>query len=121
MIQENPRYRWQAVTHSNIWYLTVRKRPGTRPRPAWSRLRAGPWAYHAGVLRTPGGSSCWQEVEGRLPWRDDRPGYDVMVDGRRLTWEKFGDTWEPFDGCTFRLSVRGTRLPSSRRYAARFG
>lgn len=25
------------------------------------------------------------KVEGRLVWRDDGPGYDVVVDGRRLT------------------------------------
>ena len=48
-----------------------------------------------------------KEVEGRLVWRDDRPGYDVVVDGRRLTWEEFGDALEPFEGWTFRLSIRG--------------
>jgi hypothetical protein len=47
------------------------------------------------------------EVEGRLVWRDDGPGYDVVVDGRRLTWEEFGDTLEPFEGWTFRLSIQG--------------
>ncbi len=47
-----------------------------------------------------------KEVEGRLVWRDDRPGYDVVVDGRRLTWEEFGDALEPFEGWTFRLSIR---------------
>jgi hypothetical protein len=48
-----------------------------------------------------------KEVEGRLVWRDDRPGYDVVVDGRQLTWEEFGDALEPFEGWTFRLSIRG--------------
>jgi hypothetical protein len=46
-----------------------------------------------------------KEVEGRLVWRDDRLGYDVVVDGRRLTWEEFGDVLEPFEGWTFRLSI----------------
>lgn len=47
------------------------------------------------------------EVEGRLIWRDDRPGDDVVVDGRRLTWEEFGDRLESFEGWTFRLSIHG--------------
>jgi hypothetical protein len=46
------------------------------------------------------------EVEGRLVWRDEKPGYDVVVDGRRLTWEEFGAALEPFEGWTFRLSMR---------------
>jgi hypothetical protein len=46
------------------------------------------------------------EVEGRLVWRDDSPGYDVVIDGRRLSWEEFGATLEPFEGWTFRLSIR---------------
>jgi hypothetical protein len=45
------------------------------------------------------------EVEGRLVWRDERPGYDVVVDGRRLSWEEFGAALEPFEGWTFRLSM----------------
>jgi hypothetical protein len=47
-----------------------------------------------------------KEVEGRLVWRDDRRGYDVVVDGRRLSWEQLGDALEPFEGWTFRLEVR---------------
>jgi len=46
-----------------------------------------------------------QEVEGRLVWRDHGPGYDVVVDGRRLTWEEFGAAMEPFEGWTFRLTI----------------
>jgi hypothetical protein len=45
------------------------------------------------------------QVEGRLVWRD-RPGYDVVVDGRRLSWEEFGAVLEAFEGWTFRLSIR---------------
>ena len=45
------------------------------------------------------------DVEGRLVWRDGGPGYDVVVDGRRLTWEEFGSALEPFEGSTFRLSM----------------
>lgn len=60
--------------------------------------------YHMSQLR-----ACvmrGKEVEGRLAWRDDRPGYDVVVDGQRLTWEEFGGALAPFEGWTFRLSVR---------------
>ncbi|MBV9544068.1 MAG: hypothetical protein JOY61_06795 [Chloroflexi bacterium] len=53
-----------------------------------------------------------KHIEGRLVWRDDRPGYDVVVDGRRLSWQEFGDTLEPFEGWTFRLSMRD--IPSAR-------
>jgi hypothetical protein len=30
------------------------------------------------------------DLEGRLVWRDERPEYDVVVDGKRLSWEEFG-------------------------------
>jgi len=46
------------------------------------------------------------EVEGRLVWRDEMPAYDVVVDGRRLSWEEFGAALEPFEGWTFRLSMQ---------------
>ena len=45
------------------------------------------------------------QVEGRLVWRDERPGYDVVVDGKRLTWEEFGAALEPCEGSILRLSV----------------
>jgi hypothetical protein len=48
-----------------------------------------------------------RKVERRLVWRDDRPGYDVVVDGRRLTLEEFGSALEPLEGWTFRLSAQG--------------
>jgi len=47
-----------------------------------------------------------REVDGRLVWRDGRPGYDVVVDGRRLTWKEFGDVLELFEGWTFHLSIQ---------------
>jgi hypothetical protein len=30
----------------------------------------------------------------------------VVVDGRGLSWEEFGDALEPFEGWTFHLSIR---------------
>ncbi len=47
-----------------------------------------------------------REVEGRLVWRDEGPGYDVVVDGRPLSWAEFGAALEPFEGWTFRLSMQ---------------
>ncbi len=32
-----------------------------------------------------------------------RPPYDVVVDGRRLSWEEFGRVLEPFEGWPFTL------------------
>ena len=46
------------------------------------------------------------KVEGRLVWRGNGPGYDVVIDGRRLTWKEFGETLEPFEGWTFRLTIQ---------------
>jgi hypothetical protein len=45
------------------------------------------------------------EVAGRLVWRDHGPGYDIVVDGRWLSWEEFGAVLEPFEGWTFRLEI----------------
>jgi hypothetical protein len=45
-------------------------------------------------------------------WADDRPGYpgyDVVVDGQRLSWEELGAALEPFEGWTFQLSIRGIK------------
>jgi hypothetical protein len=48
------------------------------------------------------------EVAGRFACDDDfstgHP-YKVVVDGRTLTWEEFGDALESFDGWEFRLEV----------------
>ena len=52
------------------------------------------------------------DLLGRLVWNgnDDPFGggepYDVVVDGRRLSWEEFGRALEPFEGWEFRLSFR---------------
>jgi hypothetical protein len=45
------------------------------------------------------------DLEGRLVSRDERTGYDVVVDGKRLSWEELGAALEPFEGWTFRLSM----------------
>lgn len=50
------------------------------------------------------------EVVGRLVWpgsaaTHDHPAYNVVVDGREMTWEQFGRTLEPFEGFRFRLVI----------------
>jgi hypothetical protein len=48
------------------------------------------------------------EVAGRFLGNDDsdagRP-YNVVVDGRTLTWEEFGEALEPYEGWNFRLVI----------------
>jgi hypothetical protein len=46
------------------------------------------------------------DLRGRLVWNEDVEPYDVVVDGRRLTWDEFGRALEPFEGWEFRLSFR---------------
>ena len=48
------------------------------------------------------------EVEGRLEWAEGCERglpYDVIVDGRQLSWEELGQALEPFEGFRFRLLV----------------
>ena len=47
-------------------------------------------------------------VEGRFEWglgRADDDPYDVIIDGRRLTWDEFGRTLASFEGWRFRLLI----------------
>ena len=46
------------------------------------------------------------EVAGRLVWGDGRDAggpFDVVVDGRRLTWDELGLSLEPYEGWRFRV------------------
>src|SRR5438067_572345 len=48
------------------------------------------------------------EVAGRLVWNDagvDGKPYNVVVDGRTLTWDELGVALEPFEGWHFRLTI----------------
>jgi hypothetical protein len=47
------------------------------------------------------------EVAGRLVWSDEGRGapYDVVIDGRLLTWEEFGAALGPYEGWNFRLVI----------------
>jgi len=46
------------------------------------------------------------DLLGRLVWNEGGEPYDVVVDGRHLSWEEFGRALEPFEGWEFRLSFR---------------
>jgi hypothetical protein len=55
-----------------------------------------------------GWMAAGDDVSGRLEWSDRREfgePYDVIVDGRRLTWEQFGRSLGPFEGWDFTLSI----------------
>ena len=43
------------------------------------------------------------ELRGRLVWNGRHGPYDVVIDGRQLTWEELGQALEPFEGWEFSL------------------
>jgi hypothetical protein len=48
------------------------------------------------------------EVAGRFIYSEDSGtggSYDVVVDGRTLTWEEFGEALEPYEGWRFRMVI----------------
>ncbi|MDP9386511.1 MAG: hypothetical protein M3Q48_00930 [Actinomycetota bacterium] len=49
------------------------------------------------------------EVAGRLVWGEGRP-FDVVVDGRTLTWEELGHALESYEGWRFRLVMEDRSL-----------
>ncbi len=51
------------------------------------------------------------EVNGRFEWNEDSDLYDVVIDGRRLTWEEFGEMVDSFEGWEFKLSINTEGLP----------
>jgi hypothetical protein len=61
-------------------------------------------------------------VEGRLAWCDEHTTgspYDVIVDGRTLTWEELGQALSPYEGWRFRLEL-ADRVDDLRPDAALF-
>ena len=53
------------------------------------------------------------EVAGRLAWSEGREvgePYDVVIDGRTLSWEDLGRALEPFEGWRFRLVIEDRSL-----------
>ena len=58
----------------------------------------------------PGGAVAGDVVEGRPEWCDDSSSevvvrYDVIIDGRKLSWEELGRELEGYEGCRFRLQL----------------
>ena len=47
-----------------------------------------------------------EEVVGRFMWSDEGVGaapFEMVIDGRTLTWEKFGAALGAYEGWNFRL------------------
>jgi hypothetical protein len=58
----------------------------------------------------PGWAVARDVVEGRLEWCDDSSSevgvpYDVIIDGRKLSWEELGRALEGYEGWRFRLQL----------------
>ncbi len=49
-----------------------------------------------------------QTVCGRIEWDDAQKGRTplIVVDGRELTWDEFGEMLMTFEGCPFKLDIR---------------
>ncbi|HEX2275277.1 MAG TPA: hypothetical protein VHG90_15525 [Acidimicrobiales bacterium] len=61
----------------------------------------------------PGWLLAGDEVAGRLVWgegRDEGEPFDVVVDGRTLTWDDLGHALESFEGWRFRLVIEDRSL-----------
>jgi len=76
------------------------------------RVRLTERVAHLDLEDHPGGRPLMagDELEGRLVWNEDDGPYDVVVDGRRLSWEAFGRALEPFEGWRFRLIIEDVEL-----------
>lgn len=85
-----------ADVHELIEILQGRMRRGL------SHLWLKPHPRHEGWMI--GGD----RIEGRLEWNETGLPYDVVADGRRLSWEELGRALEPFEGWEFTLSFEGT-------------
>ena len=61
----------------------------------------------------PGWLLAGDEVAGRLVWgegREEGGPFDVVVDGRTLSWEQLGHALEPYEGWRFRLVIEDRSL-----------
>jgi hypothetical protein len=54
------------------------------------------------------------EVVGRLVWNEDEGPYDVVVDGRRLSWDDLGRALEAFEGWQFRIVIEDSEVVEDR-------
>ena len=81
--------RVRTLLRQRVGHLDLQQRPGQHP------IMAG------------------DVLTGRLVWNGEDGPYDVIVDGRRLSWTDFGRTLEPFEGWGFRLTIEGIETPES--------
>jgi hypothetical protein len=59
-------------------------------------------------------------AEGQLIWNDEQQigtPYNVVIDGRTLSWEELGRTLEPYEGWRFRIEI-ADRIEDVRTHAA---
>lgn len=92
------------------------------------RLAAAVSQVHLERGPPPGGwIASGDEISGRLVYNQTAgqtagiapaPPYDVIVDGRRLTWADFGRALEPFEGQAFRLVIEPMELSHTDAHAA---
>ncbi len=67
------------------------------------RLYLEPAGHHPGWSLTEAG-----EARGRLVWNDGSHRgvpYDVVIDGRKLSWEEIGEALGSYEGWNFRLEI----------------
>jgi hypothetical protein len=98
-------YRAEAAgSHfADVAELIARARSSIRERISRLELERSPHNGHWLM-------SGW-EVNGRFEWNEDSDLYDVVIDGRRLTWEEFGQAVGSFEGWGFKLSIDTEGLP----------
>lgn len=98
-------YRVEVVgSHfSDVPELIAQARSGIRERIGRLELERSPHDGHWEM-------SGW-EVNGRFEWNEKSDLYDVVIDGRRLTWDEFGQVVSSFEGWEFKLSIDTAGLP----------
>ena len=102
------------------YYIEVVGAHDADPAPLVERARA---AIRRRIgrqdLELASGGAHWiisdSDLRGRLVWSEQAGPYDVVVDGRRLTWEELGRALEPFEGWEFRLSFRAEDVDADDR------
>jgi len=78
--------------------LVARARAAIRRRIAHPELERSPFDGHWTL-------AGW-DLRGRLEWNDRGDPFDVIVDGRRLTWEELGRALDAYEGWEFKLGFR---------------
>jgi hypothetical protein len=88
---------------SDVPELVARARSSIRERIGRIELERSP---HDGYWMMSG----W-EVNGRFEWNEQSELFDVVIDGRRLSWSEFGRVVSCYEGWEFKLSIDTEGLP----------